>query len=147
MGQSSENESAQVSIMKKKYGIKVNDAQIRQDICPSAELPISSRPRWKPLCLEDRTSEDKEPEVITFGAAQFSSLRGNIPAPTRIIMYDLTCIAKKRKTPTFLVTIDKYLTYFQNINSQTCDFYSSRLTQSIDNSSNRIIKVEYGLVS
>ena len=85
---------------------------------------IDSTKKWKKRSPVDADDERAKPVVIAFGGAQFGNLRGNVPAPTKKVKVVLQQMVKERnkKTPTFLVMIDEYLT------SQICPKCNTRTT-------------------
>ncbi|KAG2233593.1 hypothetical protein INT48_009380 [Thamnidium elegans] len=68
--------------------------------------------KWKQLSPGDGPEESNKPVVLAFGAAMFGNLRGNVPAPTKVVKDSLIKFARERnkKVPTYVVMVDEYLT-------------------------------------
>ncbi|KAG2231588.1 hypothetical protein INT48_003688 [Thamnidium elegans] len=44
-----------------------------------------SNKKWKELSPGDGPEESNKPVVLAFGAVMFGNLRGNVPAPTKVV--------------------------------------------------------------
>ncbi|KAG2232842.1 hypothetical protein INT48_006294 [Thamnidium elegans] len=82
-----------------------------------------SNKKWKQISPGDGPEESNKPVVLAFGAAMFDNLRGNVPAPTKVVKDSLIKFARERnkKVPTYVVMVDEYLT------SQICPRFSFSL--------------------
>ncbi|KAI8090697.1 hypothetical protein BDF21DRAFT_411851, partial [Thamnidium elegans] len=71
-----------------------------------------SNKKWKQLSPGDGPEESNKPVVLAFGAAMFGNLRGNVPAPTKVVKDSLIKFARERnkKVSTYVVMVDEYLT-------------------------------------
>ncbi|KAG2228863.1 hypothetical protein INT48_003151, partial [Thamnidium elegans] len=90
-----------------------------------------SNKKWKQLSPEDGPEESNKPVLLAFGAAMFGNLRGNVPAPTKVVKDSLIKFARERnkKVSTYVVMVDEYLT------SQICPRRQTRTTLNEKNSS------------
>lgn len=73
---------------------------------PTNQIAIeNSNKKWKQTVPADRPEETNGPIVIDFGAAMFSNLRGNVPAPTKVVKEALVRFSRERnkKVPTYVV--------------------------------------------
>ncbi|KAG2231708.1 hypothetical protein INT48_000448 [Thamnidium elegans] len=99
---------------------------------PTRHMVIEdSNKKWKQLSPGDGPKESNKPVVLAFGAAMFGNLKGNVPAPTKVVKDSLIKFARERnrKVPNYVVMVDEYLT------SQICPRCQTRTTSNEKNSS------------
>ncbi|KAG2237249.1 hypothetical protein INT48_006653 [Thamnidium elegans] len=91
----------------------------------------NSNMKWKQLFPGDGPEESNKPVVLAFGAVMFGNLRGNIPAPTKVVKDSLIKFAREQNktVPTYVVMVNEYLT------SQICPRCQTRTTSNEKNSS------------
>ncbi|CEP16176.1 hypothetical protein [Parasitella parasitica] len=61
--------------------------------------------KWRSLPSNDKEGKQEKPVVVAFGAAQFWDLRGNVPAPTKVIRKALNRFLNQRRLEQKLSTL------------------------------------------